>query len=121
MTDVEDKQENKEAKVLTDVSLINLSRAVKQGDLQLYMLLNIPTVEIIRLKFKNDEQQQTETGLSQKLLLYWKAMRNVAKEGELIRELEAALGDSGQQDIADIVSQRHQINQEIVPELFVSA
>ncbi|PAA50601.1 hypothetical protein BOX15_Mlig011092g1 [Macrostomum lignano] len=117
----EQPEEQKEARVLTETSLLNLGKAVKQGDMKLYMLLNIPTVEIVRQKVRNEEFKMPEYGAAQKLLLYWKKMRKGAKENDIIRDLDNALRESGQEEIADIVSDRNRIDQEIVPELFVSA
>ncbi|PAA46923.1 hypothetical protein BOX15_Mlig011092g2 [Macrostomum lignano] len=117
----EQPEEQKEARVLTETSLLNLGKAVKQGDMKLYMLLNIPTVEIVRQKVRNEELKMPEYGAAQKLLLYWKKMRKGAKENDIIRDLDNALRESGQEEIADIVSDRNRIDQEIVPELFVSA
>uniref|UniRef100_A0A1I8IG32 Death domain-containing protein n=2 Tax=Macrostomum lignano TaxID=282301 RepID=A0A1I8IG32_9PLAT len=117
----EQPEEQKEARVLTETSLLNLGKAVKQGDMKLYMLLNIPTVEIVRQKVRNEELKMPEYGAAQKLLLYWKKMRKGAKENDIIRDLDNALRESGQEEIADIVSDRNRIDQEIVPELFRTA
>merc|ERR1719229_1472172 len=98
----------KEAAVLSDVSLLNLAKEVRPGHLGLFMMLNIPTLTIAKMQLKTKQNNSSEVNLAQKLLLYWKKMRDTAKEK--VRDLEAALRVSGYPELADILVERHRLN-----------
>lgn len=52
------------------------------------------------------------------MLLYWKLMRATAKDKDKVADLERALKELGNIEMAEIVKEKHAVNTELSPEDF---
>jgi hypothetical protein len=70
---------------LWSTSLVNLARAIARDDgTKLAMHLNIPTTKLISIRLSGVLDGESEEFITANLLIYWKLMRQTAKEKHLV-------------------------------------
>ncbi|KAF8569470.1 hypothetical protein P879_03326 [Paragonimus westermani] len=112
--------ENEEASktaVLTDISLLNLAKALKGNDVRPYLLLNLPLTVIVKYYEEMRRLNQRETAFKQRAIMRWKAMRETKKDKEKVSDLNFALRESEHKELADILIERNRMNLEITRDL----
>ncbi|KAK2157596.1 hypothetical protein LSH36_188g05022 [Paralvinella palmiformis] len=123
MTEKEDAPAKNEAAVLSDQSLKALAKEmVNQNKGLVYpMYLNIPTTQVVRMRLTGTEKENSEEDMCTALLLYWKKMRETARDKDKVLDLERACRQMGELDIADTITDRHNNNMELSEDCFPAA
>ncbi|ESO88504.1 hypothetical protein LOTGIDRAFT_234556 [Lottia gigantea] len=105
---------DREARVITGKSLMNLSRKVPEG-LTLAVHLDLPDSTITGLGFDAISNGLTMADVTYKILLYWKRKLK-DKRDSAVNELVSALGSMGRPDIGAIILHCHHDNKELTEE-----
>ncbi|CAL8091160.1 unnamed protein product [Calicophoron daubneyi] len=113
-------EEPPKSAVLTDISLLNIARAIKENDVQAFLLLDIPLTTVITYYETMRSLNQKETAFRQRAIMLWKMMRETKKEKDRLDELIYALTESDNKALADIVMERNRMNLEITRDLLQS-
>ncbi|CAH1784056.1 unnamed protein product [Owenia fusiformis] len=117
MADIEDKpQKPKEAAVLTEGSLGYLAKEIPDPII-LGMYLNIPNTRLVDYTI-DPSSQANVADMSRKVLMFWKQMRETAKEKDKVADLDRALRSSGKHDLAETLLNKHQDGMELTPDCF---
>ncbi|XP_067667863.1 uncharacterized protein [Haliotis asinina] len=106
----------KESRVLTGRSLMNIARVVPEG-LTLAVHLDLPDSTITGLGFDAISNGLGMADVTYKILLYWKRRLKDKRNGA-VAELTEALRDMGRSEVADTVQEMHDLNKEIGPDCF---
>ncbi|VDM03618.1 unnamed protein product [Schistocephalus solidus] len=106
--------------VLTDLSLLNLARALKDEDVLIFVLLDIPETTIVTFYEESKALNQKHNAFKQQCLLHWKELRATVKDSKKLKQLDWALRESGQKEIADVVKERNSLDLQITKELFAT-
>lgn len=118
--DIDDKEQGNiqsSASVLSDISILNIAKALTENDMRVFLLLNIPLTTCINNYEEMRTFNQREAAFSQKTLMYWKKLRETVKDDIKIAELEYALRQSDHKELADILVERNRMNLEITRDL----
>jgi hypothetical protein len=111
-------QMKKENPALSDFSLMTLGRVLKDKEkYTLAMQLGIPNAAIIRIKAEAEEQGQLESMLGSQFLLDWKQRNVAAKDREKLVLLENGFRRLTKDEVADVVRDAGNTEQEINAEM----
>ncbi|CAH8564418.1 unnamed protein product [Heterobilharzia americana] len=115
----EDKEQenNSSASVLSDISILNIAKALTENDVRAFLLLNIPLTTCVNNYEEMRTFNQREAAFKQKTLMQWKKLRESVKDDVKIAELEYALRQSDHKELADILVERNRMNLEITRDL----
>lgn len=104
---------------LNAVSLGGVAKALKgtEAGLQLAMLLNIPTVTLVRIQLFCQEQGLPDDDMLHRMLLAWRAMRGTAKDRDKVSDLKRALDFMGRSTWSDVIEEKFQSGAELTAEL----
>ncbi|XP_050417521.1 uncharacterized protein LOC126830967 [Patella vulgata] len=105
---------DREARVITGKSLMNLSRRVPEG-LTLAVHLDLPDSTITGLGFDAISNGLNMADVTYKILLYWKRKLKDKKDAA-VNELAEALSAMGRPDITEVLLQCHKDNKELTEE-----
>nr|VZI13588.1 unnamed protein product [Spirometra erinaceieuropaei] len=106
--------------VLTDLSLLNLARALKDEDVLVFVLLDIPETTIVTFYEECKALNQKNNAFKQRCLLHWKELRANVRDSKKLKQLDWALRESGQKEVADVVKERNSLDLQITKELFTT-
>ncbi|KAL3311587.1 hypothetical protein Ciccas_009829 [Cichlidogyrus casuarinus] len=118
--DDEQREKQNKASVLTDMSLLNLAKALKDGDFRIYLYLGLPLTRLIYFYELTREMNQKENAFKQRCLMEWKELRTPSKDSSKVKDLEYALRASEHGELADIFVERHRLKLELTKDLFVT-
>ncbi|THD27941.1 hypothetical protein D915_001306 [Fasciola hepatica] len=118
MTDVS--AEVQKTSVLTDISLLNIAKALVDNDVRFYLLLNLPLTVVVQYFEEMRARNQRETAFKQRAMMTWKEMRTNKPDKEKVVDLEFALRESEHKELADILVERNRMNLEITRDLLQS-
>ncbi|XP_041373301.1 uncharacterized protein LOC121386465 isoform X2 [Gigantopelta aegis] len=106
----------KESRVLSGKSLMNIAKVVQEG-LTLAVHLDLPDSTITGLGFDAIANGLGMADVTYKILLYWKRRLKNRRDGA-VTILSSALRDMGKTDVAELVEVRHLENMEITSDCF---
>ncbi|KAH8872354.1 hypothetical protein EWB00_001239 [Schistosoma japonicum] len=118
--EIDDKEQgniHSSASVLSDISILNIAKALTENDMRIFLLLNIPLTTCVNNYEEMRTFNQREAAFNQKTLMYWKKLRETVKDDVKIAELEYALRQSDHKELADILIERNRLNLEITRDL----
>ena len=95
---------------------MTLSRLVPEG-LALAVHLDLPDSTITGLGFDAITNGLRMVDVSYKILLYWKRIQKDKKDGT-VNALSVALREMGRDDIASVLTEKHQENKDLTAECF---
>ncbi|KAK3102419.1 hypothetical protein FSP39_011266, partial [Pinctada imbricata] len=119
----------KESSVLKDSSLAVLSRELgpeKYNGLVLGMLLNIPTITLVRIANDasecglKDASDKTKVDATQTILFKWRELRAGTKEREKVKELTRAIKEMGKEACAQMIAEKNIENVELTADAFAA-
>ena len=72
----------------------------------------------VKMRLDGTAKGTSEEALAVQLLLYWKKMRDTAKDKDKVSDMERALREMDKQDMADVFLDRHQGQMEMTADCF---
>lgn len=112
--------EAQKTSVLTDISLLNIAKALMDNDVRFFLLLNLPLTVVVQYYEEMRARNQRETAFKQRAMMMWKEMRANKPEKDKVIDLEFALRESEHKGLADILVERNRMNLEITRDLLQS-